>query len=115
MTYELNHPEIRAAVAAASSAVTVDEQIALLKDLALDPVRLVRREAARAIAPRLNQLPIADARAFLSTIGDLRTSLAEHLDNVGNLTELAMLESQLGKRRAAKSHFEQALQIEPPC
>ena len=105
--------DIRAAVAAASSAVTVDEQIALLTDLVLDPVRLVRREAARAIAPRLNQLPIADARAFLSTIGELRTSLTEHSDNVGNLTELAMLESQLGKRRTAKSHFEQALQIEP--
>jgi len=105
--------EIRAAVAAASPAVAPREQIVLLNQLAQDPVRAVRLETARAIATRLNQLPLAEARAFLGSINELRSSLVGDADNPGSLTELAVLESQLGNRRGAQSYFEQALQIEP--
>lgn len=86
-------------------------QVDLLVPLLRDPVRLVRIEAARNLAPAAAQLQKGDRAAFDHALEELRAGELLSSDDPAAQVNLGVLESALGNASAARERFRAALQL----
>jgi tetratricopeptide (TPR) repeat protein len=84
-------PLVRHAAVLAQESLPFERMVPLLSPLLSDPVRAVRIEAARAVAPASARLDPADKALFATAIGEFEAGQRESLDrpeawmNLGNL------------------------------
>ena len=81
--------------------------------LLLDPVRVVRIEAASAFADLVDLLPIEQARAYASAAEELRDSYRIIANRPEAHAGLGQFETANGNLSLAIRHYEKALAIEP--
>jgi len=108
------HPWIRTTAAAATQAWPLEARSARVTPLLEDPVRSVRIEAARSLAPleAAGGLAPTSRAPFDRALGELVNSLESAADHPGNRLNLAVLAQQRGDPGTARSQYRRALALD---
>jgi len=104
---------VRAAALNALAGLPPAERVRLGAPLLADPLRVVRTEAASALAAEAGQLPAAHRTAFELALAEYRAAQTLHGDRPEAWSNLGALEVRLGNRAAARRAYEQGLQLGP--
>ncbi|MCE2391303.1 MAG: tetratricopeptide repeat protein [Proteobacteria bacterium] len=105
-------PLLRWGAALASQALPPDERLARLTPLLSDPVRLVRVEAARLLAPSAGvSLPAAQSRALDAALEEYRREQWAQSDQPAAHANLGALHADLGDFGRAEADYRRALRI----
>ncbi|MGH0028467.1 MAG: HEAT repeat domain-containing protein [Myxococcota bacterium] len=111
---EDDDPLVRMAAVGAMEGMAPQDQVAALRPLLRDPVRAVRIEAARTLAPLEDRLARPDARADLrAALAEYRTSQTIDADRPEPHTNLGALHARRGELEAARSAYRQAIRVGP--
>ena len=78
-----------------------------------DTLRIVRIEAASALAAEANQLSPSERPAFDAALTEYRAAQATNADRPESYSNLGALDARLGDRVAARREYEQGLRIGP--
>jgi tetratricopeptide (TPR) repeat protein len=107
-------PVVRVAAVAGLDGLAADERIRAVAPRLGDPIRAVRIEAARVLAPVAPQrLGATQQRALASALGELRASQAAMADMPGTHVEAGLLHEALGQRDLAERAYGRALRMDP--
>ncbi len=105
---------VRAAAARASDHLPVPERRLTVGPLLRDPVRVVRVEAGRSLAPLLQQdLPASELADLRGAIGEYRAAQHVHADRPNALTNLGTLAMAEGNAQDAEASFRKAIEVGP--
>jgi predicted CXXCH cytochrome family protein len=107
-------PQIRAAAVLGLQQESSDATISALAPLLTDPTRLVRTEAARAIALTGSSRLQGDERtAFKAALDECFAAIKVDNDRAAGHMSLGILYENLGQTREAEEAYQTALRIEP--
>ena len=104
---------VRAAALDALAVLPPAERVRLGAPLLADPLRVVRTEAASALASDAQQLPPDRRTSFDSALAEYRASQATNADRPEACASLGSLEARLGNRAAARRAYEEGLRLGP--
>jgi predicted CXXCH cytochrome family protein len=104
---------VRLAAAQALQGADIQAQLQTLTPLLSDPARMVRIEAARALAAARDQLSADDRRTLMAAVAELKGSLAGDNDRAMAHVALGYLYESLQDDSAAEGEYRLAMQIEP--
>ncbi len=109
------NPAVRETALTSLEAIDVRQRVQLAAALLRDPLRSVRIEAARVLAPAvpLGLLKGEDQRAFNRALGEYERSLQAVADRPGAHMGLGVLYSNLGDANRAEEAYRQAIHVEP--
>jgi tetratricopeptide (TPR) repeat protein len=111
---KVNDPEIRSAAVEALSATGVSTRRALLTPLLRDPTRLVRMDAAHALAGDAERgLTADDRQAFERAIAEYISAQRFNAERAEAHFNLGSLYQRRGKPGKARSFYKEALAIDP--
>ncbi len=107
-------PIVRATAVAGLDALPANRRIALAAPLLRDPIRAVRVQAARVLAPAPTSLLTSAQRHELdAAIAEYRQGLLAMADMPSTHLNLAVLESDLGRTDLAEREYRKALSMDP--
>lgn len=106
-------PAVRIQALAALESVPGPSRATLAAPLLADPLRSVRAEAARLLAPARGQLSEADLAAFDQAAAEFRNKQAAIADRGAGHHGIALFEGDLGNAPAAEAAYRLALAVEP--
>ena len=107
-------PLVRAAAAGASAALPAADRVPLVAPLLTDTIRLVRIEAARALAPApLSAFSDAQRSAFSAAIAEWREEQAVNADRAEAHLSLGAFFAETGKLDSAAAEYATALKLNP--
>jgi predicted CXXCH cytochrome family protein len=107
-------PVVRVAAAAGLDVLAPAERVRAVAPLLRDPIRAVRIEAARVLAPVPREALAARQRLALeAALAELRASLAAMADMPATHVDAGLLHEALGDRERAREAYERALRMDP--
>jgi tetratricopeptide (TPR) repeat protein len=106
-------PLVRAAAADAALALPAPDQVVALSPRLRDPVRLVRIEAARVLAPLAGRLSAASQRDLTAALDEYRSGQLLDADRPEARVNLGSLAARQGDLAGARREFEAALRVGP--
>jgi predicted CXXCH cytochrome family protein len=107
-------PVVRVAAVAGLDGLPAAERVAAVAPLLRDPIRAVRIEAARVLAPVARDRLTATQRPWLqAALDELRASQAAMADMPGSHVEMGLLHEALGEREPAERAYARALRMDP--
>ena len=115
LKHALSDPDgmVRSAALDAAASLPPPERVRLVRPLLRDSLRVVRIEAASALAAEAGQLAAADRPAFDSAIAEYRAAQATNADRPESYSNLGALDAQLGQRAAARAEYEAGIKLGP--
>ncbi len=108
-----NDPLVRRAAVAGQERLAPAERIAALSPLLGDPVRAVRIEAARLLAPAASSLAEQHRKGFDRALAEFEAAQAENADRPEALANLGNLYSSRGETARAEDAYRKAVTLDP--
>jgi predicted CXXCH cytochrome family protein len=107
-------PMVRAAAAGALDEADPRLRVRLAAPLLRDPVRVVRIDAARVLAPMPpDLLPAVDREAFDAALAEYRAAQVVNADRPEGHLNLAVLDAERGAPEAAEREYREAIRLAP--
>ena len=106
-------PIVRAAAVSTLGMIQPDARPALAFPLLTDPVRAVRLEAARVLAPAAAQFPAGQRVTLDRVLEEYRSAQEANADRAEAHLNLGVLHTQLGELAEAERDYRTALDIDP--
>ena len=104
---------VRSAALDGVAALPQPDRLRLVRPLLSDSLRVVRVEAASALAADASRLTSAERPAFDAAIAEYRAAQATSADRPESWSNLGALDAQLGDRASARREYEQGLRVGP--
>jgi tetratricopeptide (TPR) repeat protein len=104
---------VRGAALDTVAALPPAERVRLASPLLTDPLRVVRIEAASALATDEHELSVGARPAFEAALAEYRAAQATSADRPEAHANLGSLEARLGNRAAARREYEEGLRLGP--